>query len=156
MGSTQARAPTLSYSPPESSNLHSVKKLPIVFVCIENSCRSQLAEAFGHLNKGERFEVYSAGSKPSGRVNPKAIATMQAREYDLDSHHSKSLDDLPELEFAAAITMGCGDECGSISARLREDWGIPDPKHMDADDFAEIRDGIEGRVKELFERLESA
>ena len=133
-----------------------MKKLPIVFVCIENSCHSQLAEAFGHLNKGDAFEIYSAGSKPSGKVNPKAVATMLERGYDLGTHHSKSLDELPDLEFAAAITMGCGDECGSLTATCREDWGIPDPKHMDAQAFGEIRDGIEQRVKDLMLRLQSS
>lgn len=133
-----------------------MKKIPIVFVCVENSCRSQLAEAFGHLNKGERFDIYSAGSRPSGQVNPKAVQTMRERNYDLGSHRSKSLDDLPDIEFAAAITMGCGDECESLRALSREDWGIPDPKHMDATAFGEIRDGIEGRVKDLMARLQTS
>jgi protein-tyrosine-phosphatase len=111
-------------------------RLPrVVFVCVENSCRSQLAEALTNLHGRGQVEAYSAGSRPSGVVNPKAIASMRELGYDLSRHASKGLDDLPDVEFDAAITMGCGDECPFVRARLREDWGIPDPKHLDADEF---------------------
>src|SRR5687768_3989945 len=93
----------------------------IVFVCVENSCRSQIAEAFGRLFAGANVEIYSAGSRPSGQVNPKAIASMKEIGYDLATHASKSLDDLPKVEFDAAITMGCGDECPFLQAKSRED-----------------------------------
>src|ERR1017187_8970459 len=106
----------------------------IVFVCVENSCRSQIAEAFARLYAGPNVEVYSAGSRPSGQVNPKAIASMKEIGYDLTTHASKSLDDLPKVEFDAAVTMGCGDECPFLQATTREDWGIPDPKHLSAEE----------------------
>ena len=125
----------------------------IVFVCVENSCRSQIAEAFARLYAGANVEVYSAGSRPSGQVNPKAIATMKEIGYDLSRHASKSLDDLPKVEFDAAVTMGCGDECPLLKAKARADWGIPDPKHLAPDQFREVRALIELKVRELLARF---
>src|SRR5262245_51540240 len=107
-----------------------VSQKRVVFVCVENSNRSQMAEAFGRIYGVGRVEVYSAGSKPSGAVNPKAVEAMRELGYDLTAHQSKSLDDLPDVAFDAAVTMGCGDECPLLRAVEREDWGIPDPKHM--------------------------
>lgn len=125
----------------------------VLFVCVENSCRSQLAQALVNMHGGGRVEAYSAGSKPSGVVNPKAIAAMRELGYDLTTHTSKGLDTVPNMEYDAAITMGCGDACPNVRARLKEDWAIPDPKHMDADEFRTIRELIDGKVKQLLERL---
>lgn len=127
----------------------------IVFVCIENSCRSQLAEAFGHIHNPGGFEIHSAGSRPSGKVNDKAVAAMAALNYDLGKHSSKSLDDLPNVDFAAVITMGCGDACPHLHGTIHEDWGIPDPKHLPQDEFNQTRDFIEGKVKALFAQIEN-
>ena len=102
----------------------------VVFVCVENACRSQLAEAFGHLHKAEGVEIYSAGSTPSGQVNPKAVATMAELGYDMNSHRSQGLGELPDIEFDAVITMGCGDNCPWLKGKIREDWALPDPKHL--------------------------
>ena len=121
----------------------------ILFVCVENSCRSQIAEAYGKIHGQGMVEVYSSGSKPSGVVNPKAIATMAAVGYDLKAHHSKSLDEVAQFEYEYAITMGCGDECPNIKAKHREDWAISDPKHLNEADFSVIRDDIEKKVIEL-------
>ncbi|MGE3804350.1 MAG: arsenate reductase ArsC [Gemmataceae bacterium] len=126
----------------------------VLFVCVENSCRSQLAEALARIHGGDRVEAVSAGSKPSGIVNPKAVASMRELDYDLSRHDSKSLEQIPPGEFDYAITMGCGDSCPLVPARHREDWGIPDPKHMDTDEFRKIRDLIEGKVKDLLQRLD--
>jgi arsenate reductase len=123
----------------------------IVFVCIENSNRSQMAEAFARMLGG--VEVYSAGSRPSGRVNPKAIAAMQEFGYDLSAHHSKSLGDLPDVPFDAAVTMGCGDACPNLRAALHEDWNIPDPKELPPEQFRAVRDLIGAKVKELLDSL---
>ena len=125
----------------------------ILFVCVENSCRSQMAEAFGHMHGTGIAEVYSSGSRPSGQVNPKAIASMAERGYDLAAHASKPLDQLPAGPWAYAITMGCGDECPLIEAERREDWGLEDPKHMEPAEFALVRDDIERRVLDLLGRL---
>src|SRR5713226_9613117 len=105
----------------------------ILFVCVENSNRSQMAEAFARLHGSGRVEAYSAGSRPSGCVNPKAVESMRELEYDLSQHHSKSLSDLPGIQFDVAVTMGCGDACPFIHAEQREDWNIPDPKELPPD-----------------------
>jgi len=125
----------------------------IVFVCVENSCRSQIAEAFARIHGNDRIEIYSAGSHPSGIVNPKAIDVMREKGYDLRKHHSKSLQDIPQEEYEYAVTMGCGDECPALRARHREDWNIPDPKTMPMEEFRTMRDLIEVKVKDLLSKL---
>jgi protein-tyrosine-phosphatase len=111
-----------------------------------------MAEAFARMHGAGRVEALSAGSRPSGVVNPKAVASMAERGYDLGAHGSKSLGDVPaEVDFA--ITMGCGDECPNVRAAHREDWGIEDPKHMAPPEFARVRDDIEARVRELLDRI---
>jgi arsenate reductase len=117
-----------------------------VFVCVENSNRSQMAEAFARMMG---IEAFSAGSRPSGKVNPKAIAAMLELGYDLAAHSSKSLDDLHGETFDIAVTMGCGDACPKLKAHRREDWQIPDPKELPPDDFRAVRDLIRSKVEEL-------
>lgn len=128
----------------------------VLFVCIENSNRSQMAEAFARAIGGGQVEAFSAGSKPSERVNAKAIEAMREKGLDLDAHRSKSLTDLPAVEFDAAVTMGCGDACPNVRARVREDWSIPDPREMPPEEFRGVRDLIEARVRSLLARLQSA
>ncbi len=129
----------------------SIKRL--LFVCVENSNRSQMAEAFARIHGGDKVEAYSAGSRPSGTINPKAIAAMQTVGYDLSSHRSKSLDELAGIEFDFVATMGCGDECPFVRAKLRDDWDIPDPGDMTMDEFRAVRDLIEDRVLRLLREL---
>ncbi len=124
----------------------------VLFVCVENSNRSQMAEAFAHIHGGDSVDAQSAGSKPSGIINPKAIRFMGELNYDLSRHASKSLDDI-EGEFDAVITMGCGDNCPWVPAKLREDWGLPDPKNMDDENYRIVRDEISARVKNLLDSL---
>jgi protein-tyrosine-phosphatase len=124
----------------------------VLFVCVENANRSQMAEAFARLHGGAGVEALSAGSKPSGVINPKAIRFMGELGYDLSAHDSKSLDEI-DGEFDAVITMGCGDSCPWVPARVREDWALPDPKHMDDADYRVVRDTISAKVRELLERL---
>ena len=125
----------------------------VLFVCIENSNRSQMAEALARRFGQGKVEAYSAGSRPSGRVNPRAIEFMREIGYDLSTRRSKGLEALPEVEFDAVITMGCGDECPVIRARRREDWAIPDPKDLPPDEFRKVRDLIQRKVQELLESL---
>ena len=125
----------------------------LLFVCIENSNLSQMAEAFGRIYGRERVEVYSAGLRPAGQINPKAIEAMRAVGYDLSGHRSKSLAELPDIEFDFVATMGCGDECLFIRAKLREDWNIPDPKEMPPEEFRAVRDLIENKVFVLLRKL---
>ena len=128
-------------------------KKKILFVCIENSNRSQMAQAFAILHGSDKVIAYSSGSRPSGKINPKAIAAMQELGYDLSTHSSKSLDEIPDAEYEYAITMGCGDECPYVRAVHREDWNIPDPRNMEAEDFRKVRNLIESKVKELLEKI---
>ena len=128
-----------------------VKK--VLFVCVENSNRSQMAEAFARILGGESIEAYSAGSKPSGKVNPKAVEAMRELEYDLSVHGSKSLDELPDIEFDFVATMGCGDACPMVRARQRADWSIPDPKDLPPDEFRVVRDLIRDKVQISLDEL---
>jgi protein-tyrosine-phosphatase len=125
----------------------------VLFVCVENSNRSQMAQAFAKIHGGDSVEAYSAGSRPSGKINPKAVAAMAERGYDLGVHTSKSLSDIPAGEYAATVTMGCGDACPNVTACLREDWQIPDPREMPPEQFREVRDLIERKVIDLLARL---
>src|SRR5689334_10890638 len=126
----------------------------IVFICIENSNRSQMAEAFARMHGGGKVGAYSAGSRPSGRVNPRAVEFMREVGYDLTAHASKGLADLPPGEFDAVVGMGCGDEgCALVPARRREEWGIPDPKEMPPEQYRRVRDLIESKVKDLLASL---
>jgi protein-tyrosine-phosphatase len=118
----------------------------VLFVCVENANRSQMAEAFARILGGDAVEAFSAGSRPSGIVNPKAISAMAELGYDLAAHGSKSLADLPDEEFDLVATMGCGDSCPHVRAKERLDWTIPDPKHMPPDEFRGIRDLIRDKV----------
>lgn len=125
----------------------------VIFVCVENSNRSQMAQAFARIHGGADVVAESAGSRPSGRVNPKAVAAMAELGYDLSVHLSKGLADFNGHEFDAAVTMGCGDECPLVLATRREDWQIPDPREMGPDEFRAVRDLIGRKVKELLATL---
>jgi protein-tyrosine-phosphatase len=127
----------------------------VLFVCVENSCRSQMAEAFARMHGAGVIEAHSSGSRPSGKVNPRAIEFMQERGYDLSRHASKALSTVPDAEYDFAITMGCGDECPLVRAQHRDDWKIPDPKEMSPEDFRLVRDLIESRVKSLLELVKA-
>src|SRR4030066_1182923 len=129
----------------------SMKRL--LFVCVENSCRSQIAEAFARIHGKDQFEVYSAGSRPTGKVNPKAIESMREIGYDLTKHYSKSLQEIPDVEYDFAATMGCEDECPSVRARRHEDWAIPDPQELSLEQFRETRNLIERKVKDILLQL---
>jgi arsenate reductase len=126
----------------------------ILFVCIENSNRSQMSEAFARMHGGKDVEAYSAGSNPSGKVNPKAIAAMRELGYDLSKHDSKSLEEVKAFApFDAVVTMGCGDACPWMPAKKFFDWEIPDPKTMEAEDFNKVRDLIGNKVQQLLKML---
>jgi protein-tyrosine-phosphatase len=125
----------------------------VLFVCFENSNRSQMAEAFARTLGGDEVEAYSAGSRPSGRVNPRAVEAMREVGYDLSGHASKSLAELPPLEFDAVVTMGCGDACPLVPARRRIEWSIPDPRDMAPGEFRAVRDLIRASVAELLREL---
>ena len=125
----------------------------VLFVCVENSNRSQMAEAFARLHGGEGVTAFSAGSRPSGIVNPKAIAALRGFDYDLSKHHSKSLDALPSIEFDAVITMGRGDACPHIRSHFNDDWPLLDPSNMSPAAYNEICHAINSKVKTLLSDL---
>lgn len=126
----------------------------IVFVCVENSNRSQMAEGFARAMGGGIVDVYSAGSRPSGKINIKAIQAMSEKGFDISKNKSKSLEDLPGGMWDWVITMGCGDACPHLLTKSRLDWDIPDPKQMEREEFNQVRDEIEQRVRDLIFNLE--
>jgi protein-tyrosine-phosphatase len=112
-----------------------------------------MAEAFAKMHARERIEALSAGSRPSGKVNPRAKQFMSEKGYDLGSHSSKSLESFDGTDVDVAVTMGCGDDCPLVNAKRREEWNIPDPKEMSDDGFREVRDLIERKVVQLVTTL---
>jgi len=113
-----------------------------------------MAQAFAHIYGAGRVLAFSAGSRPSGQVNPRAVVAMQELQYDLGQHSSKSLDEVKdEAPFDAVVTMGCGDACPWMPAKQHIDWQIPDPREMGPAQFNEVRDQIGRLVKELVIRL---
>ena len=125
----------------------------VLFVCVENSNRSQMAEAFARIHGAGEIDAFSAGSRPSGIINQRAIAAMRERGYDLTSHRSTGLDAIAAGPYAAVVTMGCGDACPWVPASLRVDWALPDPRDMAPPEFNAVRDEIEQRVIELLATL---
>jgi protein-tyrosine-phosphatase len=125
----------------------------LLFICFENSCRSQMAEAFARAHGAQGTEAFSAGSRPSGVVNPRAIRVMDEVGYDLSTHRSKAIGEVLAVSFDVVVSMGCGDDCPFVPARRREEWEIPDPKEMPLPEFRNVRDRIEREVSGLLESL---
>jgi len=124
-------------------------RVRLLFVCVENSGRSQMAEGFARSMGGDRVVAWSAGSKPSGQVSPKAVRVMAEKGISLEGHRSKGLDDLPPLSWDWIVTMGCGDACPFLPAKHRADWDLPDPRDLDDAGYRAVRDRIEAQVREL-------
>lgn len=129
--------------------------IKLLFVCVENSNRSQMSQAFAKIIGGDQVEAYSAGSAPSGKINPKAIAAMAELDYDLSTHASKSLEEVKvHAPFDVIVTMGCGDACPWMPAKQFVDWQIPDPRHMDEAQFRDVRDFVRTKVKALLQDVD--
>ncbi|MBI3292748.1 MAG: hypothetical protein HYZ73_08085 [Elusimicrobia bacterium] len=124
--------------------------ITVLFVCVENAGRSQMAEGFGKVIGKGFAEVYSAGSTPSGRLNPVAVEAMKEKGIDISTHHSKGFRDLPVPSFDYVATMGCGDACPIVPAQGRVDWTIDNPKQQPIETVRRIRDEIERHVSTLF------
>ncbi|OGC11587.1 hypothetical protein A3K48_03680 [candidate division WOR-1 bacterium RIFOXYA12_FULL_52_29] len=129
-------------------------KIKLLFVCVENSCRSQMAEGFAKKYGGDKIEAYSAGSKPSGTVNPDAVKVMGEIGIDISEQNSKGFMDLPYQAFDYIVTMGCKDTCPYFPAREKIDWQIEDPKEKGPDFFRKVRDKIGEKVKTIIDKLE--
>jgi len=128
----------------------------LLFVCVENSCRSQMAEAFARLHGGSGVAAYSAGARPSGRVHPKVVEAMREAGIDLGGHRSKGLAEVPDVEYDAVVALGCGGACDRVRARRREAWDFPVPKDLPPERVGEVRDEIEAKVKELLAALQAS
>lgn len=126
----------------------------VAFVCIHNSCRSQMAEGFGkELGKGV-FTSYSAGTENYPQVKPLAVEVMEEVGISMKDHVPKLLEDIPE-KIDILITMGCGVECPHVPCNHREDWGLEDPSGGPIEGFRETRDTIKSKVLDLKERIEA-
>jgi arsenate reductase (thioredoxin) len=130
------------------------EKRKIVFVCIENARRSQMAQGFAErLGKG-KIEAHSAGSRPSSQIDPLVIEVMKEKGIDLSTKLPKGLNDLPSIEMDYLITMGCEETCPAVPAKKIVEWEIPDPKGKSLDTFRNIRDIIEEKVRTLLNKIE--
>ena len=125
----------------------------VLFVCVENSCRSQIAEGLARKLGAGVVEPASAGSTPSGKVHPTAVELMKERGIDISAQKSKAIADLPSEGWDYVVTMGCGDACPFVPARAKADWDIPDPKHMPREEFREVIGRIEERVTQLIHEV---
>ncbi|MBF0521744.1 MAG: arsenate reductase ArsC [Candidatus Omnitrophica bacterium] len=138
--------------------MYTVKR--ILFVCVENSCRSQMAEGLANALGKNILEAFSAGSKPSGKVNPLAIEAMKEIGIDISQSTSKGFNDLPKIKFDYAITLGCKDHCPFIPAANHIEWDIDDPSGKDIVFFRKTRDQIKENltifIKEKIDRRRPA
>ncbi len=137
--------------PPSGSNGSGPPR--VLFVCIENSNRSQMAEGFARMHGAGRIIAESAGSRPATRVNPRAVAAMAERGYDITGHRLQSLVVAGPGPWDYVVTMGCGDACPWVPAVERIDWDIPDPARLSDDEFRAVRDRIEHAVLDLLARI---
>ena len=128
----------------------------ILFVCVENAGRSQMAEAFFRKYSPKGYEPISAGTKPSGAINPVAVQAMKEVGIDLDSQTPKILTNEIIADSVLSVNMGCMDktECPAVFMRDSVNWNIEDPKGKSIDKVREIRDDIEQKVRELCKTLE--
>lgn len=130
-----------------------MKKAKVAFICVHNSCRSQIAEALGKLLAADVFESYSAGTEKKDKINEDAVRLMKDI-YSVDmeiSQEPKTLDKLPPIDIA--ITMGCEVYCPYLEAKYKEDWGLDDPTGKSDEDFKEVIEKIENNIKNLREDI---
>ncbi len=132
------------------------RKKRIVFVCVENARRSQMAQGFAEAFGGGKIEAYSAGSSPSSQIDPLVIEVMKEKGVDLYGKRPKSLDDLPPIEMDYLVTMGCEETCPAVLAKKVIEWEIPDPKGKPIDFFRQVRDLIQNRVRDLLKETISS
>lgn len=124
--------------------------MKVLFACIGNSARSQMAQGFARALGGDRIEARSGGSRPLGHILPEAVAVMRERGIDIADQTSQGFDERWIREEAdLVVTMGCGDACPAFIGKPRQDWELPDPRGQGIDVFRQVRDGIEARVREL-------
>lgn len=126
----------------------------VAFICVHNSCRSQIAEALGKHFASEVFESYSAGTEVKDRINPDAVRLIK-QQYGIDMEQTqrpKLLEELPPID--VVITMGCNVECPYLPCKRREDWGLPDPTGKDDAEFNTVIMEIENKIHQLAHSLQ--
>jgi protein-tyrosine-phosphatase len=128
----------------------------VLFVCVENANRSQMAEAFARHHGSDVVEAVSAGSRPAAAVNPRAVAALHERGIEVGERRPRSLQEIPEGRYEYVVTMGCGDACPWVQAAHREDWELPDPRNLPPLECNKIRDEIERRVLRLLDRIRAS
>ena len=129
--------------------------MKVLFACVENSCRSQIAEALAKKISPHKIDFYSAGSKPSGIINPLAIKLLKSQGVYLTDHRSKDVSEFINIKIDYLILMGCGDQCPNIVAEERIEWDIPDPKDMEEPEILNVIENIEGKVKKLIKTIDN-
>ena len=128
----------------------------VLFVCVANSLRSQMAEAIAKSLRPSGWEIWSAGSNPSGAVHPAAHQLMEEMGLSLAGHRSKGLDAVPRHQWDYVVTMGCGDRCPTAASIQRLDWQIHDPAGVSIDEARRIRDDLAVRIRALLDRADPA
>lgn len=130
-----------------------MSKPKVAFICVHNSCRSQIAEALGKRFAADVFESYSAGTELKDRINPDAVRLIKQR-YGIDMEQTqrpKLLEELPPID--VVVTMGCNVECPYLPCKRREDWGLPDPTGKSDEEFVSVIQTIETKITELAKSL---
>lgn len=129
--------------------------MKIAFVCVHNSCRSQMAEGWLKKLKGDRdIDVYSAGTEEYPEVKPKAVQVMESEGIDMSDHHPKLITDIPD-SLDILITMGCNVICPFVPNKHSEDWGLDDPSGGPIEEFEKTRDIIKEKVLDLIDRIDA-
>ena len=131
-------------------------KLKVAFVCVHNSCRSQIAEALGKHLAADIFESYSAGTETKPQINQDAVRLMKEL-YSIDmekTQYSKLISDIPPVDII--ITMGCNVNCPFLPCKLREDWGLDDPTGKSDEEFKKTINKIDENIKQLAEKLRNS
>lgn len=131
-----------------------MEKKTVAFVCVHNSCRSQMAEGWAESLGGDTMEAWSAGTEKYHQVKPLAVKVMQEAGVDMSGHYPKLLDDIP-AKVDILISMGCGVVCPFVMCKYEEDWGIEDPSGGPIDDFRITRDILKDRVQKLIDDIKS-
>ncbi len=137
-----------------STNKNEIKKVKVAFVCVHNSCRSQMAEALGKKLAADVFESYSAGTEVKPQINQDAVRIISDL-YGIDMNEtqkSKLLSDIPEVDIV--VTMGCNVQCPNLPCKHREDWGLDDPSGKEDEAFINTAKAIEEKVIDLKKRIE--
>ncbi len=133
-----------------------MSKPKVAFICVHNSCRSQIAEALGKHLASDVFESYSAGTETKPQINQDAVRLMK-QIYGIDmekTQSSKLLEDIPPID--VVVTMGCNVQCPFLPCKYREDWGLEDPTGKSDEEFIEVIRIIDEKIKELKSKLKAA